>query len=52
MVPSELTRLRIVALLFCADMKSKYSAISAGVAGRLDWLIVLHPDSYCSKSDR
>jgi hypothetical protein len=46
MVPSELMRLRIVALLFCANMKSKYSAISAGVAGRLDWFLVLHQDSY------
>ena len=36
-VPRELMRLRIVALLFSVAMKSTYSAMRSAVAGRLGW---------------
>ena len=39
-VPSELIRLRMVALLFSVAMKSTYSAIRSAVAGRLGCSLV------------
>ena len=47
MVPSELIRLRMVALLFSVAMKSTYSATRSAVAGRLGWFFLAHQASYC-----
>ena len=52
MVPSELMRLRIVALLFSVAMKSTYSAMRSAMAGRLDCFFLAHQASYCLKSEQ